>query len=1781
MALLPANPGEALWLGGDSGKYHANVGIGGPGGDLDHTDYSQSAIEDGLEVPDYFYLDTNGDVVFKQYVENGRTSENTKYSRTELRELQPNGTSKAAWNSGSGTFSDEAISKIDHVPSEKPWVVFFQVHDADSDFFRVQTEDGAIVCRRSPPGSDEIRTVLATSYTPGAWIPWKWQFDSGRLRIWLNGEVVLDVTGMSKTGCYAKLGCYNQVNNRSDGGSASTGEYCQVTIQRGSLKRVRPGYPASTTPVFTGSTDPGGGPGGGAGNDTQAPTVPENLVGVRGDGEVELSWDASTDNVAVDHYNIYRFSSTGTTGGGGSTSSFGRTTSGTGQTASTADKIVASKATADADGTLTTGHLRAWLDSAGSTSSRMLVYADAAGEPGTLLATSDTTTISDTSESVQDYAFSGADQIAIVSGRSYWIAASWADPGTPSVLFTRSEQSAMRRERGDITYGTFPDPWGTSTGTFTGPIDAWLDTVSGGVTAGETGDIYVSPSGSDSNAGTSADAPLRTLDAALTAASAGDTIIAASGTYPGNFTTTKGGSAGNPITIKSAVRYGATIEGDGSTANEAAVDIEHSYIRLEGFTITGPGGEGSGARIGVLINADNVDVVYNYIHTICQWLTDGTGSLGGAGIDFWQTSTSDVLVDGNIIRNIGLASSTEQLVHGIYCGTLGTNVRLTNNLIYRCEDFGIHCYDTTETDSIEIINNTIAGTGRGILQGPNGITRNNIVYNTDGFAYDIRGTGNTGSDNLYGGTGDGADGGSVGATGPTDPEFVDYALDGSGDFRLSSGSAAIGAGTSTDAPSTDLLGATRPFGGTYDLGAYEFGATPPTGGGTGSGGTTTQLGKITDGASSSASSADKTAVSLVTAAADGTLTGGAARAWLSGSGSATTKLVVYADSAGAPGARLATSDPETITQTTEAEVAYTFSGAGQIAITSGTDYWIGLAWQDPGSVSLNISRDATASGRQEVANYAPDPFGTPSALTGPIDVYIETTTAGDSEAGSFVLLTTVDDAVLTYTDTGLTNGTEYTYAVSAEDAAGNESALSTSVTVIPGEPDTTAPTVPTGLAAAPGDGRLTITWDASTDDDAGMLRYTVYLDAVAFANVDSRVDVATALVAVGLTNGQQYSVTVSATDRSLNESAQSAAVLATPAAESIGGAALLPAQLSGGKVEVSIAWGADLSADEGTWTWTDVTTDVRFAEGITTSLGRNDESETSNPAEVTLVLDNSSGDYSLGSGSANYPYVRRNVPVRVRIDPGSGGGRVVILAFANGFTPSWDARNGQLPVVALSAAGTLRRLAQGSAPLQSAYRRVTEAAAGVVAYWPLEEGRSSTFAYPVRGGSPFTYTGGSPNWAADDSFDCSAALPTLSDAYGQADVTAYTDTGESQVRLLLSIPDDGLPDGTVLMHISMTGTIHRWDLTYGITDGVEVLGLYRYNESDGSLHSSDQMRFDVNGIPGRLSFDWTQQGSDILWTLAFTPASSTGADLTFYYRSTLPSRTAGIVSQFELNPHNASLGATIGHITVENAVTDFFADSDALVAHSGESATSETGRLARLCTENGVPLRRYTGPVTASTDLDLMGPQLVAPLLELLQECELAGQGQLWDGRNAGLSYTTRRRREEGTIKLTVDASAGQLAGDFRPIDDDQRNRNKVTVTRLHGVSYTFEDDDGPLGTGLIGIYDDAITVNTYADGSTVDYAQWFVALGTVEGYRYPSVTVDLAASPELAAAVLDIVPGERMQVTNLDTTLAQFPDATVDLIVEGIAHEITTRTWRVTFRCTPYAPWAVGLGNA
>ena len=121
--------------------------------------------------------------------------------------------------------------------------------------------------------------------------------------------------------------------------------------------------------------------------------------------------------------------------------------------------------------------------------------------------------------------------------------------------------------------------------------------------------------------------------------------------------------------------------------------------------------------------------------------------------------------------------------------------------------------------------------------------------------------------------------------------------------------------------------------------------------------------------------------------------------------------------------------------------------------------------------------------------------------------------------------------------TGLTNGTKYTFTVTATaDKESAKSAEATATPVKPAAPEVT-PDAPAGLKAAAGDGQVELTWNKSENAKS----YTVYQDGKAIKTglTDTKFTV------TGLTNGTKYIFTVTATAD--KESAQSAEAAVTPA----------------------------------------------------------------------------------------------------------------------------------------------------------------------------------------------------------------------------------------------------------------------------------------------------------------------------------------------------------------------------------------------------------------------------------------------------------------------------------------------------------------------------------------------------------------------------------------------------------------------------------------------------------
>ncbi len=151
------------------------------------------------------------------------------------------------------------------------------------------------------------------------------------------------------------------------------------------------------------------------------------------------------------------------------------------------------------------------------------------------------------------------------------------------------------------------------------------------------------------------------------------------------------------------------------------------------------------------------------------------------------------------------------------------------------------------------------------------------------------------------------------------------------------------------------------------------------------------------------------------------------------------------------------------------------------------------------------------------------------------------------------LLTSTNSTLTTYSDSGLSAATNYSYTVAAYDAAGNNSSQSSSASATTQSApvsDTTAPTVPTNLSAsAVSSSAINLSWSASTDA-VGVAGYKIYRNGSLLTTTNST---ATTYSDSGLSASTSYSYTVSAYDAAGNNSSQSSSASATTQAVAQGG----------------------------------------------------------------------------------------------------------------------------------------------------------------------------------------------------------------------------------------------------------------------------------------------------------------------------------------------------------------------------------------------------------------------------------------------------------------------------------------------------------------------------------------------------------------------------------------------------------------------------------------------------
>ena len=144
------------------------------------------------------------------------------------------------------------------------------------------------------------------------------------------------------------------------------------------------------------------------------------------------------------------------------------------------------------------------------------------------------------------------------------------------------------------------------------------------------------------------------------------------------------------------------------------------------------------------------------------------------------------------------------------------------------------------------------------------------------------------------------------------------------------------------------------------------------------------------------------------------------------------------------------------------------------------------------------------------------------------------------------------------TITGLTNGTSYTFTVTATNSAGTGSASSASSAVTPA----TSPGAPTSVAAVRGPGEAVVSFTAPVSNGGAAItsyRVTASPGGVTATAASSPITI------TGLTNGTSYTFTVTATNSVATGSASTASSAITPAAASMAGVSYGSA---GGAVEL-------------------------------------------------------------------------------------------------------------------------------------------------------------------------------------------------------------------------------------------------------------------------------------------------------------------------------------------------------------------------------------------------------------------------------------------------------------------------------------------------------------------------------------------------------------------------------------------------------------------------------------
>jgi hypothetical protein len=490
----------------------------------------------------------------------------------------------------------------------------------------------------------------------------------------------------------------------------------------------------------------------------------------------------------------------------------------------------------------------------------------------------------------------------------------------------------------------------------------------------------------------------------------------------------------------------------------------------------------------------------------------------------------------------------------------------------------------------------------------------------------------------------------------------------------------------------------------------------------------------------------------------------------------------------------------------------------------------------------------------------------------------------------------------------------------------------------------------------------------------------------------------------------------------------------------------------------------------------------------------------------------------------------------------------------------WPDKSGNDVVAPVEAAGILRYLGQNQPPLESAIAHQFSSRTPA-AYWKFEDGEKASYPGSAVSGGSFGQVVDATfgNTDAPNGALSSVTLNTAGTSRISGLVTSWAGfpaTGHTGVCFFKfpSIPASEVP----FFEIRSTGKVTLWRMFAAATTfslrGYDAGGTLVF-DSGANLFTIDPTEWFSMGVIA------TESGSSVNWQWVWyqvggaffvDPSGSfTGTADSITGANVIAAVDGMLASHLWLGPNTLSL-----------------LDSTFVLVANGYDGEFASARVKRVFTDAGIDVNVHIG------DSVVMGPQpKAATSLDVARDAETADQGVLYE-RGAVLGYIPHGARMGVPVTMALDWALGHIADTPEPTDDDQRIVNQWTSERDGGSTATVTD---PESVARKRLYANGGTINVSSDQALADDAGWHVAVGTSDVMRWPQVTINLVAHPELIPLWLACRVGSRITIANLPKQ--QLAGEVADLLLEGWTQTITKYSWLVEMSLSPAGPY-VQVGN-